>query len=159
MTILRAISMFTMLCIAAAGRNPATASASMQKTTDASCSVSITEPRPGTPVDERGIVAGSATIPANGHLWILARKKTINGWWPQGSGETPVTGGKWQVEVAYGVDTDKGPFEVAAAVFGEDANTALDKWVQTAPERKYPPIKFPPTVEGCPIAKLEVVKR
>ncbi|HEY6764292.1 MAG TPA: hypothetical protein VI386_05930 [Candidatus Sulfotelmatobacter sp.] len=51
-----------------------------------SCEIAITSPKPGTDVGVSGTVKGTARIPSNSHLWILAHKKTLNGWWPQGGG-------------------------------------------------------------------------
>jgi hypothetical protein len=130
-----------------------------QKEESPACTIVIKDPTPGTPVGGGSTVSGTAKIPTNSHLWILARKKTLNGWWPQGGGETPINDGKWAVDVTYGTEQDRGEFEVAAAAVASNADDDLNKWVATAPERKYPPIKFPAVVEGCPIARVTVAKR
>jgi hypothetical protein len=125
-----------------------------------SCEITITSPRPGTTVGASGTVKGAARTPASSHLWVLAHKKTLNGWWPQGGGETPVTDGQWgEIEVTYGEERDRGDFEVAVVAVGEDTHKELNKWVDTAPERHYPPIRFPATIEACPVARITVVKQ
>jgi hypothetical protein len=123
------------------------------------CSVALTDPLPGTPVGAGSVVSGTAAIPGSGHLWIFSRKKTFNGWWPQGGGETPVDGGKWSVDVTYGIDADKGNFEVVATVVDDNTSNNLSNWVATAADKKYPPIPFPAVFDGCPVAKVTVVKR
>src|SRR5271157_6076015 len=38
------------------------------------CNIVIIDPAPGTPVGGGGTVSGTAKIPTNSHLWILAHK-------------------------------------------------------------------------------------
>ena len=135
-------------------------SAMGQQAKGSTCTISITSPKSGTSVGPSGTVKGIAEIPATSHLWVLAHKKTLNGWWPQGGGESPISNGKWgEIEVVYGEDRDRGEFEVAVVAVGEDAHKELNKWVDTAPDRKYPPTRFPATTEGCPIARVTVTKQ
>jgi hypothetical protein len=122
------------------------------------CSITITSPVPGASVREVSIVEGKAKIPANGHLWVLAHPGALNGWWPQGGGEIPLSEGKWAVDVQYGVERDKGKFEIAVVAVDKAVNSSLENWVETAPDRNYPPVRFPQGIEGCPIAKVTVVK-
>ena len=125
-----------------------------------SCEITITSPKPGTPVGPSGTTAGTAQIPTNSHLWVLAHKKTLNGWWPQGGGETLVDAGKWgEIEVTYGQERDRGEFEIAVVAVTPDAHKILNDWVDKAPERNYPPTRFPAIAEGCPVAKVTVVKQ
>jgi hypothetical protein len=126
-----------------------------------SCVVVIDDPLPGSLVEDRGPVSGTAKIPAGGHLWVLAHKKLLAGaWWPQGNGETPVdTVSKFQIEAAYGIPEDRGDFEIVAVVVSDAVSKLLDRWVDNAPARQYPPIRFPPVLEGCTPAKVTVVKR
>jgi hypothetical protein len=127
---------------------------------DQACSLSILDPAPGTLVGAAGTVSGTASLSANSHLWILAHKKAfIGGWWPQGGGETPITNGHWEVAVTYGIDIDEGNFEIAAEAVGNNVNDDLNNWVASAPSKSYPPIGFPAAVNGCPIAKVIVVKK
>jgi hypothetical protein len=137
------------------------AKAQPQKGEGPACSVVISRPLPGTKVGERSAVSGTAKIPANTHLWILAHKKTLNGWWPQGGGETLIDeDGSWAVDVQYGVDTDKGDFEVAAVVVDSAGNNAFNLWVDTAAKTgTYPSIRFQTVVDGCAVAKVTVNKQ
>jgi hypothetical protein len=135
------------------------AKATPQKEVSPACSIAISDPLPGARVGAGSTVFGTAKIPAKSHLWILAHKKTFNGWWPQGSGETPVDNGTWAVDVYYGIDTDHGNFEVVAIAVSDNVNNDFNNWVNTSSKTgSYPPIRFPSVVEGCPIAKVTVMK-
>jgi hypothetical protein len=125
------------------------------------CVAVISDPLPGSPVEERGPVSGTAKVPSGGHLWILAHKKLLSGaWWPQANGEVPVDAkGTFELEVAYGIPDDKGDFEVAAVIVSDATSKSLDHWVDTAPARQYLPTRFPPTIEGCVPVKVTVVRR
>jgi hypothetical protein len=126
------------------------------------CRIAITDPpRQGTTVGAGSTVSGNASIPVGGHLWVLAHKSTLNGWWPQGGGETPVAAyGHWAVDVQYGVDTDRGNFEVAAIAVDNAGNNTLNAWVSTAATTgRYPSMVFPPVLQACPIARITVVKQ
>ena len=145
--------------LVASGVNAVSTGVLAQTKKSAVCSIEIDDPAPGSSVGPSGDVSGTAKIPPNSHLWILAHKKTINAWWPQGGAETHVENGHWTVNVTYGVDTDKGNFEVAAVAVGDSTSKDLDHWVETAPARNYPPRPFPASVEGCVPTKLTLVKQ
>jgi len=123
------------------------------------CSIAILDPLQGAAVGGGSTVSGTATLPTNSHLWILAHKKPINAWWPQGGGETPVDAGKWAVDVTFGIATDKGDFEIVAVAVDDNVNNSLNNWVATAPSNNYAPIRFPTVTEGCSTAKVIVDKR
>jgi hypothetical protein len=83
------------------------------------CPVDILSPRSGAIVAGTGTIEGSARLPADSHLWVLARRKDFDGWWPQGGGAVPVLHGRWSVPVRYGEPHDAGyDFEIAAVVVG-----------------------------------------
>jgi hypothetical protein len=83
------------------------------------CPVEILSPRSGAIVADAGMVEGSALLPADSHLWVLARRKDFDGWWPQGGGAVAVDQGRWSVPVRYGEPHDAGyDFEIAAVVVG-----------------------------------------
>lgn len=126
-----------------------------------SCEVSIKDPMPGSPVEGRGRVAGTAKIPPGGHLWVLAHKKLLTGaWWPQAGGELSLdTNGGFETEAAYGIPEDRGDFEIVALVVSDGTSKTLDRWVDNAPRNQYQPTRFPPTLEGCTPVKVTVVKR
>ncbi len=51
-----------------------------------SCSISIDQPKQGEAVGPDGPAYGSATLPPGTYAWILARKQSISGYWPQANG-------------------------------------------------------------------------
>ena len=126
----------------------------------APCSISITKPLEGEPVGASGTVRGTATIPANSHLWVLAHPTTWNGWWPQGGGENRIRYGKWIVMVQFGIDADRGDFEIAAVVVNDAVNNELRSWVdQTSRTGRYPSISLPTVLPECKIANVTVRKQ
>src|SRR5437773_1431194 len=79
----------------------------IQEPTMSRCTITISSPKPGTQVGASGTVKGTAQIPASSYLWVLAHKKTLNAWWPQGGGETPISSRQWgDIEVTYGEARD-----------------------------------------------------
>jgi hypothetical protein len=122
------------------------------------CAVDITAPKPGGKVRGDALVSGTAKIPADTYLWILAHKKGLRGWWPQGGGEADVKEGKWEVLVVFGKPGEIGTFEIAAVVVDKQTNEDLKRWVEDAPRKSYPPINFPNPVEGCSVKTVPVDK-
>ena len=123
------------------------------------CQVAISAPKEGANVGEVGTAEGTAAIPTRGFLWILAHKAGLNGWWPQGDGHADIRSGQWEVSVHYGQARDIGSkFEVAAVVVDRDDNNRLERWVEDAPGKGYPPTTFPNSLAGCPIKKAAVIK-
>jgi hypothetical protein len=123
-----------------------------------SCNIEITSPRNGSGVISNGLVSGTVNLPINGHLWILSHKVGFTGWWPQGNGEAQVLGNAWDVLVYYGVKDDFGQFETIAIIVDEQTHRNLETWVKTAPEKNYPPIALPTTIDGCALARVRVEK-
>ena len=69
--------------------------------------------------------------------------------------------GKWRVLATFGVARDEGSdFEIKTAVVTSSQNTELLNWVDRA-ERTgvYPGMRFPVSIEGCPIREVVVTKR
>lgn len=134
--------------------------AGSQEASSNSCSVSVNSPRDGETVGASGDVSGVATIPASDYLWVLAHRKGLVNWWPQGDGPASIDNGAWQVAVTYGVDRDVGrDFEIAVITVGADANARLKEWVDRAARTgNYTPTGFPTTVAGCQIARVTVRK-
>jgi hypothetical protein len=124
------------------------------------CDITIAVPKQGEKVDATGTVEGKAKVPEKCHLWVLAHRLGLNGWWPQGGGAASVgSDGTWEVTVFYGEARDVGSkFEVAAVVVGDEDNKKLERWVAEAPGKGYPPIVFPNIVEGCPVRRVTVVR-
>lgn len=109
------------------------------------CRVEIFAPRSRALVAETGIVEGSADPPAGSHLWVLARRKDFDGWWPQGDGALPINGNRWKVPVTYGGAQDAGfEFEIAALVVGPATHELWNGWIARVKETgAYPPVRLP----------------
>jgi len=124
------------------------------------CSVEIVSPKAGAKVRRDSLVSGSAKIPTNGYLWVLAHKKGVKQWWPQGGGEVEIQDGKWDVLVKFGKEgaQEVGVFEIAAVVVDKQTNEDLKRWVEDAPKNGYLPTSFPNAFQGCPIVRLSVDK-
>jgi len=124
------------------------------------CNVRITRPAEGSNVAGTALISGTATLPANSHLWILAHQVGINGYWPQGNGQAQVNQNTWDVLVYFGTPGNFGTFEVLAVVVDDQTHRNLQSWVQTAPNTTppYQPIALPTVIDGCTIARLRVEK-
>lgn len=131
-----------------------------EPTSATACTVAITSPAEGNSVGPDGDVSGTATIPSSKYLWILAHRKGLQGWWPQGGGPALVDQGKWQVSVTYGLPRDIGrDFEIVAVAVEAEANATLKAWVQRADSTgTYPPTALPASPASCAIARTTVRK-
>lgn len=88
-----------------------------RKVSAGTASVEILAPSRGSIVNNAGLVEGSATVPPDSYLWVLARRKDFDGWWPQGAGAVTIEGNRWNVWVKYGEPQDRGSeFELAALI-------------------------------------------
>ena len=107
--------------------------------------VSIHAPAFGQFAGESGTVSGTATIPAGAHLWVLAHRRDLAGWWPQAAGPVSIANGRWSVTVQYGEPRDSGHvFEIAAAVVTQEVSERWQEWVRSVQETgKYPPVRLP----------------
>jgi len=132
-----------------------------QPPTRTACTGSIDQPAQGENVGPDGDVAGHAAIPPGTFAWILAHKKSINGYWPQANGAVQIeSDGSFRAFVTYGKDGEKGPFEVILAIVDEPVNRTLERWVDRASETgRYPPISFPNVHTGCPIVRVIVTRQ
>jgi len=136
-----------------------------QKTDEASekspCTATIDQPKQGENVGPDGQVSGHATNPPGTFTWVLARKRDINGFWPQANGPVPIgPDSTFRAFVTYGKEGDKGPFEVTIAIVDDAVNQALNRWVDHANETgKYPPVRFPNVHQGCAIAQVVVSRQ
>lgn len=144
----------TVLCaFAALGTSGAKAARSPQE-----CRLEITSPKMGAQVRRDALVSGTAKIPPSAHLWVLAHKNGLKGWWPQGGGEADISDGNWEVLVTFGKPSEIGTFEVAAVAVDKSTNEDLKRWVEEAQRKEFQPINFPNPVEGCPFRKVTVEK-
>jgi hypothetical protein len=111
------------------------------------CPVNILVPPNGAEVADAGLVEGSAAPAAGSYLWVLARRKDFDGWWPQGLGAVPVNGNRWSVPVTYGGTQDAGcEFEIAALVVGPATHDLWTDWVAQVKETGlFPPVRLPPS--------------
>lgn len=124
------------------------------------CNIAITSPKDGELVGLDGDVLGTATIPPDKFLWVLAHRKGLVGWWPQGGGSSSIAQGRWHTAVAFGAPSDNGrDFEIAAVAVDGETNTRLNAWVErTNVTFTYPPTAFPPTSSNCAIAQITVTR-
>jgi hypothetical protein len=108
--------------------------------------VTVSEPRDGDHVGSAGMARGTADISGEDRLWLLARRKSQGGWWPQGGGPVEVEGGRWTERCNFGEPADIGSrFEIAAVVVGAPVSRCLERWVTECGTRgSYPPVALPP---------------
>jgi hypothetical protein len=111
----------------------------------AGCEVSIQSPRSGEGVAERGTVTGMASVRPGAHLWVLAHRRDVDGWWLQGGGPVEVAEGRWTVSVSYGEPHDAGhEFEIAAVIVEAAIHEFwMDKLRRNAQEAKCDPVGLP----------------
>jgi hypothetical protein len=109
-------------------------------------SVTILAPRSGEVVGAAGVVEGTATLPADGCLWVLVHRRDVAGWWPQGPGPALLDGAKWSVPVRYGDPGDAGrEFEIAALIVRQPTHDLWLDWVARLRESgAFPPVQLPP---------------
>jgi hypothetical protein len=122
--------------------------------------VEILSPEPAAETGAEGIVSGRANIPAGTYLWLLARRKDVAGWWPQGGMAAEIRQGDWSSPVRYGEPSDAGKeFELAAVVVDERTHRRLAQWVEQGRRTgHHPPIAFPKTVPVSAPARRTVRK-
>ena len=108
--------------------------------------VEILAPQRGETVAGVGLVEGSAAVLPDSFLWVLARRKDFDGWWPQGMGAVPVDRNRWRVSVTYGGPQDNGSdFELAALVVRQSTHELWTDWVARVRETgSFPPVQLPP---------------
>jgi len=132
------------------------------------CQVTIKAPTGEEPVGAQGDVTGTAQIPPNAYVWLLARRddQPRNFIWPQqgiaAADLVQQSGGppKFELSVHYGEppDTNKN-FRVIAIVVDADQHHKLERWLEEAPAKGYRPwIGLPRSVEGCTPAQVVVKK-
>ena len=109
------------------------------------CAIIVTSPNRGERVFYTGVVRGRANLSAGENLWVLAHRKDVNGWWPQGAGPVAVINGCWSVKVDYGGPEDAGhEFEIAAVVVVPELNQSWLEWVECANRApSFPPVQLP----------------
>jgi Methyltransferase domain len=109
------------------------------------CPVEILNPTRKSVVEAGGTVQGTAVLPADTYLWVLARRRDFDGWWPQGSGAAMVRDKRWSVNVTYGGPQDAGrDFEIAALAVGPATHQLWTDWVARVNETGlYPPVQLP----------------
>lgn len=117
----------------------------------ASCAVHILQPKSGQSVSAVENVAGTAQILPGTRVWVLAHRKGLALWWPQGGGSADLAGNNWTVLTNFGEPRDVGfDFEVTARVFDGRQDAALQSWVNKASQTgQYPGISMPPYIAAC----------
>lgn len=108
--------------------------------------VEILAPQSGATVTVAGLVEGSAEMPPDSFLWVLAHRQDFQGWWPQGTGNVPLEGNRWSVSATYGGPQDNGfDFELAAVVVQQSTHELWTDWVARVRETGlFPPVQLPP---------------
>jgi hypothetical protein len=102
--------------------------------------VKILAPASHETVGAAGAAEGTALLPPGCHFWVLAHRKDVEGWWPQGGGPIAVCNGRWRAHVRYGEPRDAGhEFEIAALIVGEPTHNL---WKEANPPVGLPPPKF-----------------
>lgn len=107
------------------------------------CKIEITSPTFRMDVSAKIEANGTAQNPSGTYIWVFARRKGLELWWPQPRGM--VREGSWRGPVYFGTLDDVGSqFEVLAAVVTDDVDRRLRAWFSIA-ERTgaYPPIPLP----------------
>jgi hypothetical protein len=124
---------------------------SFAQTPSTSCAVHIAQPKTGDSVPSAANVVGTAQIPAGTKLWVLAHRKGLALWWPEGGGSADIGGVNWTVFTYFGEPRDVGAdFEVTARAFDGKQNAMLEAWVKKAADTgQYPGIPMPPYVAAC----------
>lgn len=112
----------------------------------AHCPLQILTPQTGASVQESGTVTGTAVLPDDSHLWILVRRRDVDGWWPQGGAALSLQEGHWSVSVNYGEPRDAGcDFEILAMAVGTATHELWTDWVARVKESGlFPPVQLPP---------------
>ena len=107
--------------------------------------VQILAPQHGAIVAGACMVEGTAIIPPDSYLWVLARRNDFDGWWPQGAGAVPVNGNQWSVSVKFGGPQDAGwDFEIVALAVRHPTHELWTGWVARVKETgQFPPVQLP----------------
>lgn len=133
--------------------------ATFPPTVSAECAIEIKAPAKGDGVGKEVMVSGTAGLPPEAHLWVLAGIQGLKQWWPQGGGDAIIEDGQWSVLAFIGQQQDVNrTFRISAIAVNEETHIELKKWVEEAPKRDYAPITFPNTFPGCPPVQVTVTK-
>ncbi len=94
-------------------------------------------------------VKGTAILPKNHFLWILAHRidDQENSWWPQGEVEVNPQNATWTQKVKFGEERDIGyQFKIAVIILAQDEHDKLSRyWFMVQKTGKSNPIMMPPT--------------
>ena len=112
--------------------------------------IDVHEPsKDGQEVGMRTMVKGTAIIPKNNFLWILAHriKDHEDSWWPQGVIEIDPQNPTWTKYVRFGEERDIGyQFEIAVITVAKEEHEKLNRyWFMVKNTGRSNPIKMPPT--------------
>lgn len=125
------------------------------------CSVHIVQPKGGESVKSPENVTGTAHIPVGTKLWVLAHRKGLAVWWPQGGASADLSGSEWAVLTFFGEPRDCGAdFEVTARVFDERQSAALEAGVKhTSDIGQFPGITTPSYFPSCGAETVSIRKQ
>jgi hypothetical protein len=109
------------------------------------CSLEVLSPGRGDSVGAGSVVEGRASAVEGAHLWILARRKDVDGWWPQGGGPVAIADGRWSSQAIYGTAADAGfDFEIAAVLVSGAVHEQWLNWIRNVKETgQFPPVQLP----------------
>ncbi len=110
--------------------------------------VRVDSPKNREIVDDFATVRGAAVVPPGTRLWLLARRKDVEGWWPQGGSAVHIENDQWQHPCTFGTAIDAGSlFEIAALAVNQRTHSMLERWVtEGARTGSYAPLRFPDSV-------------
>jgi len=140
---------------------PVTQIASAQPKTSVGCIVTITGPKMTDTVAASVVAEGTAKLPQDAYLWILAHVNGLGVWWPQGGGPATVRDARWNVSVVLGTSADSGrDFEIIAIVVDRQTHALLMRWVKDAESRGvYNGILLPSFIPTCSPARVVVLRK
>ena len=106
-------------------------------------------PENGQEVGITMLVKGTAVLPKDTFLWILAHrvKDHENAWWPQGEVAVDPQNSTWAKSVKFGEEHDIGyQFEIAVITLAKEEHEKLSRyWFMVKRTGRSHPIKMPPT--------------
>jgi len=124
------------------------------------CKLEIKSPKTSDTIETEIQIQGTASVPPGTYLWILAHRKGIAQWWPQGGGAARIENGDFDVFATLGKERDSGrTFEIMGVVVDKAGNDQLEKWVSDSDAKKNWDIgvKVPSPATGCESQVLTVV--
>ncbi len=118
-------------------------------------------PEDGQEVGITMLVKGTAVLPKDTFLWVLAHRVQDhkNAWWPQGEVEVDPKNSTWTKQVKFGEEHDIGyQFEIAVIALAKEEHEKLSRyWFMVKRTGRSHPIKMPPTTSPPTIRNVQKV--